>query len=125
MDFSKPAPPSEPKSYKGHMAAATVYPDRVAFKRSPLARLGGNRSGEVLLAAVLAINIVEPTGWVNGHVHLQTAADAGPLRIASKTSQQAVAGNPRSIMFSYGQRETFKEFVAAVQAAWEAQRPRL
>jgi hypothetical protein len=107
------------------MATATVLPDRVVFKRSRLARLGGNRSGEVLLAGVVAINVVEPTGWVNGHVHLQTAADPAPLRVVSKAQQQAVAGNPRTIMFSYGQRETFKLFVAAVQAAWEAQRPRL
>ncbi|QQM45151.1 DUF4429 domain-containing protein [Streptomyces liliifuscus] len=107
------------------MATATVFPDRVVFKRSRLARLGGNRSGEVLLAAVVAVNVVEPTGWVNGYVHLQTAADAGPLRVVSKAQQQAVAGNPRTIMFSYGQRETFKEFTAAVQAAWEAQGPRL
>lgn len=52
----------------------------------------------------------------------QTVADAAPLRITSKESQRAVASNHRAIMFSYGQRETFKEFVAAVQAAWEAQR---
>lgn len=122
MDFSKPAPESGPQSYKGHMATATVLPDRVVFKRSPLARLGGNRPGEVLLADVIAINVVEPTRWVNGHVHLQTAADSGPVRAASKDAQQAKAGNPRTIMFSYGQRETFKEFVAAVQGAWEAQR---
>jgi hypothetical protein len=79
----------------------------------------------VLLAAVVQVNVVEPTGWVNGHVHLQTAADAGPLQYLTSTPGQQPAGNPRSIMFSYGQRETFKRFVAAVQAAWEAQRPQL
>ncbi|MER6135112.1 DUF4429 domain-containing protein [Streptomyces sp. NPDC001815] len=122
MDFSKSAPTPEPQSYKGPMTSATVYPDRVVFKRSALARLGGNRSGEVPLADVVEVNVVEPTGWVNGHVHLQAAADAGPLRVVSRAQQQAVAGNPRTIMFSYGQRETFKEFVAAVQAAWAAAR---
>ncbi|MCX5365903.1 hypothetical protein OG864_45215 [Streptomyces sp. NBC_00124] len=122
MNLNKPASESQPQSFKGHMATATVLSDRVVFKRSPLARLGGNRSGEVLLADVVAINVTDPTGWVNGHVHLQTAADAGPLRAASKEAQRTMAGNPRSIMFSWGQRETFKRFVAAVQGAWEAQR---
>lgn len=123
MDLHKqPAPEPQPQSYKGHMATATVLLDRVVFKRSPLARLGGNRPGEVLLADVVAINAVEPTRWVNGHVHLQTAADAGPLRIASMDHQQAAAGNRHTIMFAWGQRETFKAFVAAVQGAWEAQR---
>jgi len=119
MDLSKqPAPEPEPESFKGHMATATVHPDRVVFKRSRLARLGGNGSGEVLLSEVVAINVVEPTGWVNGYVHLQTAADPAPLRVVSKAQQQAVVGNPRTIMFAYGQRETFKQFVAAVEAAW-------
>lgn len=103
------------------MATAVLYPDRVEFKRSPLARLGGNRSGTVLLADVLKIHAVEPTGWINGHVHLQTAADAGPLRVASRSSQQAVGGNPRTIMFRIGQRDTFTKFVAAVEAAWRVQ----
>jgi len=105
------------------MATATIHPDRVAFKRSPLARLGGNRSGEVLLADVIAINASEPTRLMNGHVHLMTAADPGGLRAWADAPVKQVAGNPRSIMFTWGQRETFKQFVAAVQAAWEAQRP--
>ncbi|MFI9174855.1 hypothetical protein [Streptomyces lincolnensis] len=117
MDLNKPASESQPQSFKGHMATATVLPDRVVFKRSPLARLGGNRPGEVLLSDVLAINAVKPTRWVNGHMHLQTAADAGPLRIASRETQRMVAGNHRAIMFAWGRRETFKRFVAAVQGA--------
>ena len=115
MDLSKPAPQSVPRSFKGHLATATLLPDRVVFRRPWLTRIGGNRSGEVFLADVIAVNAVEPTRWVNGHVHVQTAADAGPLRIASRDTQRAVAGNRRAIMFTWGQRETFKRFVAAVQ----------
>lgn len=119
MDLSKqPAPQSEPSSFKGHMAKAVVYPDRVEFRRSPLARLGGNRSGVVLLADVVQVNAVDPTGWVNGHVHLQTAEDPGGVRTLTATPGQQPAGNPRTVMFRWGQRETYKAFLAAVQAAW-------
>lgn len=120
MDLNKPAPPSYPLTFKGHLATAVLHADRVEFRRRWVARLGGNRSGTVLLADVLKVDAVEPTGWVNGYVHLITAADTGRLRAASRQSQQAMAGNPRTIMFSYGQRETYAEFAAAVEAAWRA-----
>lgn len=121
MDLSKPAPESHPRSFKGHLATATLFPDRVVFRRRLVARLVGNGSTEVLLADVAAINVVEPTGWVNGYVHLQTVAEP-ELRYVTGPKGQRPASNPRTIMFSYGQRETFKGFVAAVQGAWEAQR---
>lgn len=123
MDLHKqPAPPSEPQSFKGSLVTATLFPDRVVLRRPWVVRLGGNRSGEVLLADVVAVNAVEPTRLMNGYVHLQTAADPGGLRAWADAPVKQVAGNPRSVMFSYGQRETFKGFVAAVQGAWEAQR---
>lgn len=122
MDLSKPAPGSQPCSFKGYLATATLLPDRVAFRRPWVARLGGNRSAEALWSDVIAINISEPTRVLNGHVHLQTAADPGGLRAWADAPVKQVAGNPRSIMFTWNQREMFKAFVAAVQAAWEAQR---
>ena len=121
MDLSKqPAPPAYPLTFKGHLATSVLHADRVEFRRRWAARLGGNRSGTVLLADVLKIDAVAPTGWVNGYVHLITAADSGRLRAASRLPQEAVAGNPRTIMFSYGQRDTYTKFVAAVEAAWRA-----
>lgn len=124
MDLNKPAPPpqSQPQSFKGSLATATLLSDRVVFRRPLVARFGGNRSGEVLLADVIAINVSEPTRLLNGHVHLQTATDPGGLRAWADAPVKQVAGNPRSIMFTWNQRETFKAFVAAVQAAWEAER---
>lgn len=119
MDLSKP-PPSYPLTFKGHLATALLFPDRVEFRRRWAARLSGNRSGTVLLADVLKIDAVGPTGWVNGYVHLVTVADSGRLRATSRLPQEAVAGNPRTIMFSYGQRDTYAAFVAAVEAAWRA-----
>lgn len=123
MDLSKPAPQSYPQSFKGHMATAVLYADRVEFCRPWIARLGGNRSSTVLLADVLQVHKVDPTGWVNGHVHLMTAADQGRVRVSSRTPDQAVAGNPRTIMFRRGQRETYRAFVKAVEAAWREAHP--
>ncbi|CAM5602327.1 hypothetical protein [Streptomyces coeruleorubidus] len=117
MDLSKPAPESGPLAFKGYMATALLYPDRVEFKRSPIARLGGNRSGTVLLADVLKVHQVAPTRLVNGHVHLMTAEDPGALRSLSMTPKQQPAGNPRTILFTWQQRDTYTKFVAAVEAA--------
>lgn len=125
MDLSKPAPQSEPLRFKGWQASAFVYPDRVEFKRIWLSRLGGNRSGTVLLADVLKIHHVPPTRFVNGWVHLMTAEDPGALRAASMTAGQQPAGNPRVILFTWNQRDTFTKFVAAVEAAWRESHPGL
>jgi len=114
MDLSNPAPQSEPLAFKGHLATALLFADRVEFRRRWVARLSGNRSGTVLLADVLKIDAVEPTGWVNGYVHLVTGADRVPVGVTT------AAGNPRTILFSYGQRDTYTKFVAAVEVAWRA-----
>lgn len=125
MDLNKPAPQSYPQSFKGHMATAVLHADRVEFRRRWIARLGGNRSGSVLLADVLKVHQVEPTGFVNGHVHLMTAADPGAVRTLQSTPSQQPAGNPRTIMFTVNQRETQAAFVAAVEAALQGLRPGL
>lgn len=123
MDLSKP--PSEPTPFKGYMATAVLHPDRVEFRRSPLARLGGSRSGTVLLADVLKVHHVAPTRFVNGWVHLMTAEDPAVLRAGSMTAGQQPAGNPRVILFTWFQRDTFVKFVAAVEQAWRVQGPGL
>jgi hypothetical protein len=94
MDFSKG--PAIPPVFTGHMATATVYPDRVVFKRPLWARLGGNRSSTVLLGDVLKILHEEPTLTLNGYVHLATVQDEGMLRTVSQTLEKAVAGNSRA-----------------------------
>lgn len=121
MDLSKPSPQSGPLVFKGHLATAVLYPDRVVFRRRWVARLGGNRSGVVLLGDVLKVHHVAPTRFVNGHVHLMTPEDPSALRNLSMTAGQQPAGNPRAILFTWFQRDTFTKFVAAVEAAWRAQ----
>jgi hypothetical protein len=123
MDFNKPAP--QPQSFKGHMATAVLHPDRVEFRRRWIARLGGNRSGTVLLADVLKVLQVEPTRWVNGYVQLLTLADEGRVRATSREPVKAAAGNPRTILFSWGQRETQAAFVAAVEESLQGRGPGL
>ncbi|MFI9344958.1 hypothetical protein ACIG0D_27385 [Streptomyces sp. NPDC052773] len=123
MDLSKGA--AGPLVFKGHLASALLYPDRVEFKRRWVARLGGNRSGVVLLPDVLKVLRQDPTRFVNGYVHLLTAADGGRLRAAASDPVKAVAGNPRAIMFTWNQRDTFAKFVAAVEEALQRQRPQL
>ncbi len=121
MDLSKGSSEAQPLSFKGHMATAVLHPDRVEFRRSPLARLGGNRSGIVLLADVLKVHHVAPTRFVNGWVHLMTVEDPAALRAGSMTAGQQPAGHPRTILFTWFQRGTFVKCVAAVEAAWRAQ----
>ncbi|WP_282084046.1 hypothetical protein [Streptomyces tendae] len=121
MDLSKG--PSGPLVFKGYMATATLHVDRVEFKRPLVARLGGNRSGTVLLADVLKILRKEPTRLVNGHVHLLTAEDDGSLRTASMSPEKTVAGNPRAIMFTWQQQERYGQFLTAVEEAWGRYRP--
>lgn len=124
MDLSKPAP-SQPPTFKGWQATAVLHPDRVEFKRIWIAKLGGNRSGSVLLADVLKIHHVAPTRFVNGWVHLMTAEDPGALRNLSMNAGQQPAGNPRAILFTWFQRDTFEKFLAAVEAAWREAHPGL
>lgn len=121
MDLSKGA--AGPLVFKGYLASALLYPDRVEFKRSPIARLGGNRSAVVLLPDVLKVLRQDPTRLVNGYVHLLTAADEGRLRTVASDPVKAVAGNPRAIMFTWGQRDTYMKFLAAVEGAVARQRP--
>ena len=111
--------------FKGWLASAVVHADRVEFRRRWVARLGGNRSGSVLLDEVLKIHRVEPTRLVNGHVHLMTAADGGAARVLAPALDQTPAGNPRTIMFTWGQRETYAAFVATAEEAWRARKPQL
>ncbi|MET9521489.1 hypothetical protein [Streptomyces coeruleorubidus] len=125
MDLSKPAPESQPLSFKGWQATALLFADRVEFKRIWLSRLGGNRSGTVMLADALKIHSVPPTRLVNGYVHLMTAEDPGALRNLTMATQQQPAGNPRTILFSWNQRDTYTKFLAAVEAAWREQGPQL
>lgn len=79
----------------------------------------------MLLDEVLKIHKVDPARLVNGHVHLMTAADPGAARTLTTVSQQQPAGNPRTIMFTWGQRETYAAFIAAVEEAWRARKPQL
>ncbi|AJP04762.1 hypothetical protein TU94_28265 [Streptomyces cyaneogriseus subsp. noncyanogenus] len=123
MDLSKG--PVGPLAFKGYMASALLYEDRVEFKRPLVARLGGNRSGTVLLRDVLKVLSREPTRLVNGHVHLLTAEDPGQLRAWADAPVKQVAGNPRAIMFTWGQRDTYTKFLTAVEGALQRQRPQL
>ncbi|KAF2774609.1 hypothetical protein [Streptomyces sp. OM5714] len=111
MDLSKGG--GEPRVFKRHMATATLHEDRVDFKRPLVARLGGNRSSTVLLGDVLKILRREPTRLANGHIHLLTTQDDGPLRAASMPPEKTVAGNPRAIMFTWQQRQGYADFLAA------------
>jgi hypothetical protein len=125
MDLSKPAPQPLPQSFKGHLCTAVLHPDRVEFRRPWVVRLGGNRPSTVVLADVLKVVQVAPTRLMNGHVHLVTAADPGGLRAWADAPVKQVAGNPRAIMFAWGQREAQAAFVAAVEAALQGLRPGL
>ncbi|MGA5142548.1 hypothetical protein [Streptomyces azureus] len=125
MDLSKGAMSPEPRVFKGWQASALLFADRVEFKRIWVARLGGNRSGSVQLSDVLKIHSVPPTRLVNGHVHLMTAEDPGALRNLTTATQQQPAGNPRTILFSWNQRDAYTKFLAAVEAAWREQGPQL
>ncbi|MFJ7111770.1 hypothetical protein ACIQW4_01150 [Streptomyces albogriseolus] len=123
MDLSKGA--AGPLVFKGYTASALLLEDRVEFQRRWVAKLGGNRSGTVLLDDVLKVHRREPTRLVNGHVHLLTAVDEGGLRVWADAPVKQIAGNPRAILFTWNQRDVYAKFLAAVEAAWQKRGPRL
>lgn len=117
MDLTKGAPGS-PQTFKGYTAVATLYPDRVEITRNFMAKLAGNKDTVVPLADVIKPLSQEPTRLLNGYVFFATSEDPPQLRAMASVPQKQIAGNRRSILFTWNQRDTWAKFRAAVDAAW-------
>lgn len=117
-------PPWQPLTFKGHLATAAIHQDRVEIRRSRLGKLGGNKDAAVTLADVVGILSKEPTPLVNGYVFLATDADPARLRGFAARPAGQIAGNPHTVMFTWGQWKSFAAFLESADATWRANRGR-
>jgi hypothetical protein len=109
---------TEPQTFKGYSAVATLYPDRVEIRRNRFAKLAGHKDSTTYLADVLKPHGKPPTRLVNGYVHLATESDPPHLRTATLEVSKTWMGNERSLLFTWNQRDTQTKFLAAVLAMW-------
>ncbi|NEB01046.1 DNA translocase FtsK [Streptomyces sp. SID13726] len=103
-----------PLVFKGYAATVTLYADRAEIKRKLMGKATGARDCVIPLAEVVTVQSKKPTPLTNGYVQLATAQDRGQLRFATSRPQQAVAGNSRTVIFSWNQRETYAAYLEAV-----------
>ncbi|RDG37945.1 hypothetical protein [Streptomyces corynorhini] len=122
LNFSKGAVPAQaPRAFKGYVATVTVHQDRAEIKRKLMGKITGNKDAVIPLASVIKVLSKEPTRLVNGYVQLATEDDRGLLVIATTEAERSIAGNPRTILFTWNQRETYTAYLAAATAAVQAQ----
>ncbi|MFF3377609.1 DNA translocase FtsK [Streptomyces sp. NPDC002680] len=107
--------------FKGFLATVTLYGDRAEIKRKLMGRTGGAKDSVVPLREVVGVRFKEPTLLVNGYVQLATAQDQGRLRAVSTDIEKTMAGNSRSVVFTWNQREIFAAYLAAATAGVRAQ----
>lgn len=122
-NFSKgaPAPHAEPQVFKGYVATVTHYADRAEIKRKLMGKVTGAKDSVIPLRDVIKVLSKEPTRLVNGYVQLATEQDRGRLVIATAEAEKAMANNSRTILFTWNQRQTYAEYLAAATAGVQAQ----
>jgi hypothetical protein len=103
--------------YKGYTATVTLYADRAEIKRKFMGKVGGAKDCVIPLDDVIKVQSKEPTLLVNGYVQLATAQD----RDARGELPRANAGNSRTVLFSWNQRETYAAYLTAVTTRVQVQ----
>jgi hypothetical protein len=94
--------------FKGHLATATLHPDRIQIDRTLLGRMNGNGSATIPWQQLVGVDFVEPTPLINGHVHFATVGDPRGLTATGRGSRMAAAArSPHAIMFTWQQRAAF------------------
>jgi hypothetical protein len=117
MELHKEAA-TEPQTFKGYSAVATLYPDRVEIRRNRIAKMAGHKDSTTYLRDIIKPHGKEPTRLVNGYVHLSTQADPPHLKALTLDLPKTWTGNERSLLFTWNQRTTQAAFHAAVLDAW-------
>lgn len=113
-----------PQTFKGFNAKVTLYEDRVEIKRALTARVGGARDCVVVLADLVQPLSKAPTPIINGYVFLATDPDPAHLSHWADAPKTRIGGQPQAILFTWFQRSAQAEFLAALDTAWRALRPR-
>ena len=99
-----------PLVFKGYLASVTVTSDSINISRKLFARLTGNRSVMIPWLHVVAVDFLEPTRLINGHIHFATVADPRGLTATGRGNRMAAAArNPHAIMFTWQQRRTYEQ----------------
>lgn len=117
MDLSKGNQPADPQTFKGYLATVTLHPDRAEITRKPMGKIFGNKNTTIPLTDITKMQWREPTKLVNGYACFATNEDQGRLAIFSTQDMKTIGGNPRTILFTWGQRDTLTKLQTAVTAA--------
>ncbi len=103
-----PPPGTRPLPFKGYLATVTLHPDRIQIDRKAMGRINGNRSISISWHQLAAVDFLDPSRLINGHVHFATAADPrGLTPTGGGDHMAAVARNPHAIMFTWRQRAAY------------------
>lgn len=110
-----------PQVFKGYTATVTLYADRAEIKRKLMGKAGGAKDCVIPFGDVIKVQSKVPTRLVNGYVQLATAQDRTQLHNATGGLAKPNAGNSRTVLFSWNQRETYDAYLAAVTVKIRAQ----
>lgn len=72
---AQPPPGISPLAFKGYLASVILTSDSISISRKLIARLTGNRSVMIPWPHLVAVDFLEPTRLVNGHIHFAAVAD--------------------------------------------------
>lgn len=100
----------KPLVFKAYLGTVTLHPDRIDITRTFMGKINGNRSTSTPWKQVIAVDFLEPTRMINGHIHFVTATDPRGLTATGGGNRMAAAArNPRSIMFTWQQRSRYEQ----------------
>ncbi|WP_405724206.1 hypothetical protein OG885_00050 [Streptomyces sp. NBC_00028] len=102
------------RTFRGFNGKAVVYSDRVEIERALSARVGGAKSSVIPFTQLVKVISKPPTRWLNGWVYLATDPDPAHLDFWTDPPKTKVGGNPQAIVYTWFQRDTQAEFIAAV-----------
>ncbi len=105
--------------FMGFNGSAYVYGDRVELKKRLGQRVGGAIDAVVRFEEMLTPISKHPTLLLNGWVYLPTNSDPEHLAYWSDPPKTKIGKNPQIILFTWGQRKTQEEFIAAVNEGLE------
>jgi hypothetical protein len=116
--LSYPPPPgTRPLVFKGYLASVTLRPDRIQIDRTFMGRVNGNHTARILWGQLAAVDFLDPTRLINGHVHFAAADDPRGLTATGGGRRLAAAArNPHAIMFTWQQRAAYEQLRALLVA---------
>lgn len=108
-----PAPPpsgTRPPQIQGIPCYGHLAPGEVQIDRTRLGKINGNASAVIAWHQLVAVDFLDPTIAVNGHVHFATGGDPRGLTATGNGNRMAAAArNPHAVLFTWQQRSTYRQ----------------